>query len=149
MQPYKGIKTGIGRARAFLRLALMQKKLPDYLDLLQSSDQSFRATFWEDWSLIRNDEAPEIFGHMQGLSIGTVLNAFYLISQSGIHPETDRSELVRDFKNLLGPGPFRDFQNLLSPSPDRSGPFFFVPVCGIGQEDRMRKHYKIILKQEL
>ena len=76
-QPMKGIKTGIGRARAFLRLALMQKKLPDYLDLLQSSDQSFRATFWEDWSLIRNDEAPEIFGHMQGLSIGTVLNDFY------------------------------------------------------------------------
>ena len=73
LQPMKGIKTGIGRARAFLRLALMQKKLPDYLDLLQSSDQSFRATFWEDWSLIRNDEAPEIFGHMQGLSIGTVL----------------------------------------------------------------------------
>ena len=55
----------------------MQKKLPDYLDLLQSSDQSFRATFWEDWSLIRNDEAPEIFGHMQGLSIGTVLNDFF------------------------------------------------------------------------
>jgi len=77
VQPYEGIKTGIGRARAFLRLALMQKKLPDYLDLLQSSDQSFRATFWEDWSLIRNDEAPEIFGHMQGLSIGTVLNTFY------------------------------------------------------------------------
>ena len=75
MQPSKGIKTGIGRARAFLRLALMQKKLPDYLDLLQSSDQSFRATFWEDWSLIRNDEAPEIFGHMQGLSIGNVFNA--------------------------------------------------------------------------
>ena len=88
MQPCEGIKTGIGRARAFLRLALMQKKLPDYLDLLQSSDQSFRATFWEDWSLIRNDEAPEIFGHMQGLSIGTVLNAFYLISQSRIHPES-------------------------------------------------------------
>ena len=75
MQPSKGIKTGIGRTRAFLRLALMQKKLPDYLDLLQSSDQSFRATFWEGWSLIRNDESPEIFGHMQGLSIGNVFNA--------------------------------------------------------------------------
>ena len=133
MQPYKGIKTGIGRARAFLRLALMQKKLPDYLDLLQSSDQSFRATFWEDWSLIRNDEAPEIFGHMQGLSIGTVLNAFYLISKSGIHPETDQSVLVLDF--LLGPGPVLDFQSLV---PVQSGPFFkIVPVCGIGQEDRM------------
>ena len=32
-----GIKTGIGRARAFLRLALMQKKLPDYLDALQGN----------------------------------------------------------------------------------------------------------------
>ena len=145
MQPYKGIKTGIGRARAFLRLALMQKKLPDYLDLLQSSDQSFRATFWEDWSLIRNDEAPEIFGHMQGLSIGTVLNAFYLISQSGIHPETDQSVLVLDF--LLGPGPVLDFQSLV---PVQSGPFFKIkPVCGMGQEDRMRKHYKMILKPEL
>ena len=61
MEPFEGIKSGIGRARAFLRLSLMQKKLPDYLDLLQSSDQSFRATFWEDWSLIRNDEAPEIY----------------------------------------------------------------------------------------
>ena len=30
-----GIKSGIGRARAFLRLSLMQKKLPDYLDALQ------------------------------------------------------------------------------------------------------------------
>jgi len=35
-----GIKTGLGRARAFLRLALMQKKLPDYLDALQASDQA-------------------------------------------------------------------------------------------------------------
>ena len=130
MQPYKGIKTGIGRARAFLRLALMQKKLPDYLDLLQSSDQSFRATFWEDWSLIRNDEAPEIFGHMQGLSIGTVLNALYLISKSGIHPETDQSVLVLDF--LLGPGPVLDFQSLV---PVQSGPFFKIePVCGMGHE---------------
>ena len=30
-----GIKSGIGRGRAFLRLSLMQKKLPDYLDALQ------------------------------------------------------------------------------------------------------------------
>lgn len=69
VQDMPGIKTGIGRARAFIRLALMAKKLPDYLDALQSSDQQFRAEYWEDWSLIRNDEAPEIFGHMQGLSI--------------------------------------------------------------------------------
>lgn len=64
-----GIKTGIGRARAFLRLSLMQKKLPDYLDALQASEASFRSEFWEDWSLVRHDEAPEIFGHMQGLTI--------------------------------------------------------------------------------
>ena len=42
-----GIKTGIGRARAFLRLALMQKKLPDYLDALQGdySQQLLRICF--------------------------------------------------------------------------------------------------------
>ena len=66
----------------------MQKKLPDYLDLLQSSDQSFRATFWEDWSLIRNDEAPEIFGHMQGLSIGTVLNIYHANISQGFVPSS-------------------------------------------------------------
>lgn len=69
VQDMPGIKTGLGRARAFLRLALMSKKLPDFLDALQSSDQAYRAEHWEEWSLIRNDEAPEIFGHMQGLSI--------------------------------------------------------------------------------
>ena len=31
-----------------------------------ASDHSFRSEYWEDWSLMRNDEAPEIFGHMQG-----------------------------------------------------------------------------------
>ena len=36
VQDMPGIKTGIGRARAFVRLALMAKKLPDYLDALQS-----------------------------------------------------------------------------------------------------------------
>ena len=39
VQDMPGIKTGLGRARAFLRLALMSKKLPDFLDALQSSDQ--------------------------------------------------------------------------------------------------------------
>ena len=39
VQDMPGIKTGVGRARAFLRLALMSKKLPDYLDALQSADQ--------------------------------------------------------------------------------------------------------------
>ena len=41
-------------------------------------DQKYRAEYWEDWSLIRNDEAPEIFGHMQGLSIGIIQNKEYL-----------------------------------------------------------------------
>ena len=39
VQDMPGIKTGLGRARAFLRLSLMSKKLPDYLDALQSADQ--------------------------------------------------------------------------------------------------------------
>ena len=48
-----GIKTGIGRARAFLRISLMQKKLPDYLDILQASENSFMAEYWDDHALLR------------------------------------------------------------------------------------------------
>ena len=42
-----GIKTGLGRARAFLRLSLMSKKLPDYLDALQSADQARLSAFYK------------------------------------------------------------------------------------------------------
>merc|ERR1712131_114144 len=125
VQDMPGIKTGIGRARAFLRPALMQKKLPDYLDLLQSSDQSFRATFWEDWSLIRNDEAPEIFGHMQGLSIvdanlnikGANLDGqigfidFSLINECVTESHSNDNSLAKENKRLLDQKSFLEERN--------------------------------------
>ena len=39
-------------------------------------------------------------------------------SESGIHRLPDRSELVRDFGNLLGPGPVLDFENSIVPGLD-------------------------------
>ena len=47
VQDMPGIKTGLGRARAFLRLSLMSKKLPDYLDALQSADQARLSAFYK------------------------------------------------------------------------------------------------------
>ena len=45
----------------------------DISPIFLASDHSFRSEYWEDWSLMRNDEAPEIFGHMQGNNISASL----------------------------------------------------------------------------
>lgn len=45
----------------------------DILMIFLASDHSFRSEYWEDWSLMRNDEAPEIFGHMQGNNLSASL----------------------------------------------------------------------------
>ena len=56
-----------------LVLALLQLLEVDckFYRISSETKQAYRAEHWEEWSLIRNDEAPEIFGHMQGLSIVT------------------------------------------------------------------------------
>nr|CAG4640766.1 EOG090X043H [Eulimnadia texana] len=63
------VKTSIGRARAWLRLALMQKKLADYLKVLLDHRDTLLLEFYEPGSLLLSDEAVILLGLLLGLNI--------------------------------------------------------------------------------
>lgn len=63
------VKTHIGRARAWLRLALMQKKLADYFRLLIERRDDLLTEFYEAGALMLADEAIVIMGLLVGLNV--------------------------------------------------------------------------------
>ncbi|BES91975.1 RUN and FYVE domain-containing protein [Nesidiocoris tenuis] len=63
------VKTQMGRARAWLRLALMQKKLGDYLKLLIDHRDDILYEFFEPDALLMSDEAIVIVGLLVGLNV--------------------------------------------------------------------------------
>ena len=62
------VKTAVGRARVWLRLALMQKKLSDYFRLLVGQHEML-AEFYEPSSLMRSDEANLISALLTSLNV--------------------------------------------------------------------------------
>lgn len=63
------VKTHIGRARAWLRLALMQKKLGDYLQALVDNRDEALAEYYEPYALMMSDEIILIMGILVGLNV--------------------------------------------------------------------------------
>lgn len=63
------VKTHIGRARAWLRLALMQKKLADYFRLLIERRDELLTEFYEPGALMLADESIVIMGLLVGLNV--------------------------------------------------------------------------------
>ncbi|XP_016332467.1 RUN and FYVE domain-containing protein 1-like isoform X2 [Sinocyclocheilus anshuiensis] len=63
-----GIKTGLGRARAWLHLALMQKKIADYMkELINRRD--LLGEFYEPGALIMEEEGAVVVGMLVGLNV--------------------------------------------------------------------------------
>nr|XP_026693681.1 zinc finger (FYVE)-7 isoform X3 [Ciona intestinalis] len=62
-----GIRTHLGKGRAWLRLALMQKKLADYFKIL-IDNKAILSEWYDDGALIMNDEATVLAGHLVGLN---------------------------------------------------------------------------------
>ncbi|CAB0034977.1 unnamed protein product [Trichogramma brassicae] len=62
-------KTAMGRARAWLRMALMQKKLADYLKVLIDHKDDLLAEYFEPDALMMSDEAIVIMGLLVGLNV--------------------------------------------------------------------------------
>ncbi|XP_072038427.1 RUN and FYVE domain-containing protein 2-like isoform X2 [Amphiura filiformis] len=63
-----GVKTSLGRGRAWLRLSLMQKRLADYFrGLLEHRD--ILSEFYDPNALIMEEEAPVIAGLLVGLNV--------------------------------------------------------------------------------
>ncbi|KAL1492248.1 hypothetical protein ABEB36_012726 [Hypothenemus hampei] len=63
------VRTHLGRARAWLRLALMQKKLADYLKVLIDHKDEALIEYFEPEALMLSDEAIVIIGLLVGLNI--------------------------------------------------------------------------------
>ncbi|XP_068189719.1 RUN and FYVE domain-containing protein 2 isoform X1 [Antennarius striatus] len=63
-----GLKTPLGRARAWLRLALMQKRLADYLKLL-TTRKDLLSDFYENSALMLEEEGSVIVGLLVGLNV--------------------------------------------------------------------------------
>lgn len=59
----------MGRARAWLRVALMQKKLADYMKVLTDNRDSVLAEYFEPDALMMSDEAVVIVGLLVGLNV--------------------------------------------------------------------------------
>lgn len=59
----------MGRARAWLRVALMQKKLADYLKILVDNRDEELVDYFEPDALMMGDEATIIVGLMVGLNV--------------------------------------------------------------------------------
>lgn len=63
------VRTHMGRARAWLRLALMQKKLADYLKVLVDHKDEALVEYFEPDALMLSDEAIVIIGLLVGLNV--------------------------------------------------------------------------------
>ncbi|XP_070960107.1 RUN and FYVE domain-containing protein 1-like isoform X3 [Oncorhynchus clarkii lewisi] len=63
-----GIKTGLGRARAWLHMALMQKKLSDYLKALLDR-KDILGEFYDPGALMMEEEGTVIGGMLVGLNV--------------------------------------------------------------------------------
>ncbi|XP_026280877.2 protein RUFY3 isoform X2 [Frankliniella occidentalis] len=63
------VRTAMGRARAWLRLALMQKKLADYVKVLIDLKEDVLRDYFEPDALIMCDEAIVIMGLLMGLNV--------------------------------------------------------------------------------
>ena len=62
------VKTSIGKTRAWLRLAFMSKKLPEYFFMLTENKSALREYYSED-AFMLHDDSSILAGHMTGLTI--------------------------------------------------------------------------------
>ncbi|XP_057660842.1 protein RUFY3 isoform X3 [Diorhabda carinulata] len=117
------VRTHMGRARAWLRLALMQKKLADYLKVLVDHKDEALAEYFEPDALMLSDEAIIIIGLLVGLNVidcnlcvkeedldcpqGVIDFSLYLRSSSHVSTDSSNEEqgdamiTVLDQKNYI------------------------------------------------
>uniref|UniRef100_A0A4W3JQE0 RUN and FYVE domain containing 2 n=1 Tax=Callorhinchus milii TaxID=7868 RepID=A0A4W3JQE0_CALMI len=103
-----GLKTPLGRARAWLRLAMMQKKLADYLRCLMIR-KDLLSEFYEDTALIMEEEGAVIVGLLVGLNVidanlcvkGEDLDSLRLSHREDIAAILDQKNYVEELNRQL------------------------------------------------
>ncbi|XP_076659419.1 protein RUFY3 isoform X2 [Halictus rubicundus] len=63
------VRTAMGRARAWLRMALMQKKLADYLKVLIDHKEDILSEYFEPDALMMSEEAIVVMGLLVGMNV--------------------------------------------------------------------------------
>ncbi|KAI6186475.1 RUN and FYVE domain-containing protein 1 [Aphelenchoides besseyi] len=64
----KNLSAPVAKVRAFLRLAVIQKKLSDYLQTLVSN-QILLAKYYEEWAFLRNEVSTQLIGTLMPMTI--------------------------------------------------------------------------------
>ncbi|XP_012253721.2 protein RUFY3 isoform X5 [Athalia rosae] len=106
------VRTAMGRARAWLRMALMQKKLADYLKVLIDHKDDILSEYFEPDALMMSEEAIVVMGLLVGLNVidcnfcvkeedldcqqGVIDFSLYLRSSNHIPGESPDDELEND-----------------------------------------------------
>jgi len=96
------VKSALGRARAWLRLALMQKKLADYFRHLVDQGRDVLSEYYEPRALLRSEEAAIVTGLLLSLNVvdcNLCVKEEDLESQQGV---IDFSLYLRNNKDVGG-----------------------------------------------
>uniref|UniRef100_A0A8C7Y232 RUN and FYVE domain containing 2 n=1 Tax=Oryzias sinensis TaxID=183150 RepID=A0A8C7Y232_9TELE len=98
-----GLKTPLGRARAWLRLALMQKRLADYLRLLITR-KDLLSDFYETSALMLEEEGAVIVGEDLDSQVGVIDFSMYLKNDIDDYRSEERNSQIAsilDQKNYV------------------------------------------------
>ncbi|XP_012144175.2 RUN and FYVE domain-containing protein 2 isoform X1 [Megachile rotundata] len=105
------VRTAMGRARAWLRMALMQKKLADYLKVLIDHKEDILSEYFEPDALMMSEEAIVIMGLLVGLNVidcNLCVKEEDLDCQQGV---IDFSIYLRNSNHIPGESPDDELEN--------------------------------------
>ncbi|KAM5142347.1 RUN and FYVE domain-containing protein 2 isoform 2-T2 [Mantella aurantiaca] len=102
-----GLRTPLGRARAWLRLSMMQKKLADYLRCLMMR-RDLLSEFYENYAVMMEEEGTVIVGLLVGLNVidanlcvkGEDLDSQVGVIDFSIYLKSDEDDHDREGRNV-------------------------------------------------
>ncbi|XP_061935955.1 protein RUFY3 isoform X5 [Apis cerana] len=105
------VRTAMGRARAWLRMALMQKKLADYLKVLIDHKEDILSEYFEPDALMMSEEAIVIMGLLVGLN---VIDCNFCVKEEDLDCQQgviDFSLYLRNSNHIPGESPDDELEN--------------------------------------
>ncbi|XP_078036743.1 RUN and FYVE domain-containing protein 2 isoform X2 [Augochlora pura] len=105
------VRTAMGRARAWLRMALMQKKLADYLKVLIDHKDDLLSEYFEPDALMMSEEAIVIMGLLVGLN---VIDCNFCVKEEDLDCQQgviDFSLYLRNSNHIPGESPDDEVEN--------------------------------------
>ncbi|XP_034934428.1 RUN and FYVE domain-containing protein 2 isoform X2 [Chelonus insularis] len=105
------VRTAMGRARAWLRMALMQKKLADYLKVLIDHRDDLLSEYFEPDALMMSEEAIVVMGLLVGLN---VIDCNFCVKEEDLDCQQgviDFSLYLRNSNHIPGDSPDDELEN--------------------------------------